>query len=280
MKAARGSQRAASEQKNKKTTAKKPKITKDQDRLSSGRSHEDEEDDHVIRKVPQKKKVTAVVGGSSSASNGAKSKANWEPMSRASMAVVENVLDLSLLATLSSRSSAKQEHHEHLNTIKKRFLEECKQLKVPVQRQNLQFSHQRHQEESRKSVVGKKSQSALEKDLSAVVSALEKMEEQMVSLQHDCSVLRNQVEEEEEKAKSILELTEQNVLNLPLYSPSRDDETTAEMRLGQIISNAAERESLAKKLGDILRKSKVTEEDQALLRQARTYADQLFGNAS
>ncbi|XP_037546037.1 centromere protein Q [Nematolebias whitei] len=271
MKPARGSKRASSEApvtKNKKKAKRSAEVTPNED--------QERNDQTTHSKTHQRMKDE---GGSAAVSKKKKVQDNWKVMPSSSITAVENMMDLSILATLVLKRKEKKESQEHLNIIKNKFLAYCTQLKVPaLKEKDLKLSSLRHQMEAKKSVAGKKTLSSLERDLKAVVRALEMMEEKMASLEQTCSRLRDELEEEEDKAKQILELTGQAVLRLPSVPPHKE-ETMLESRLRKVIPDS-ERETMARELGGILQEPEASQDAQVLLLQAHKHADQLFNPLS
>ncbi|KAM9764971.1 centromere protein Q [Menidia menidia] len=265
MKAVRASNRAPSKGPNSKDKATEVAQSRDQ-------GHNDK----ITHPKAAKRRTE---GRTSTASKKRKIQENWSLMPRSSIIALENILDLSVLAALAVRRTEKKESQEHLNTIKKRFLAQCAELKVPSQKQSsLQLSSQRLQEETKKAAAGKQTLRSLEEDLKAVVSALERTEEKIVALQHSCNMMRGELEEEEEKAKKIFEMMDQSVLGLPAL-PSQKGESTIESRLRAIIPDR-DHNSIAQRLGEILQNPESTQDDQLLLLRAQKQADQLFNPLS
>ncbi|KAK7913272.1 hypothetical protein WMY93_013483 [Mugilogobius chulae] len=194
-------------------------------------------------------------------------------MSVSSVSDLEKVLDLSILATLVEKRANKKEVQEHLNALKRSFLDHCLTLKVPGPKRKPEGAVHRLQEETKKSEAEKQTLDSLEENLSAVVSVLEKNELEMNSLEHQCSVLRNKLQDQEDEAEEMFHKKD-SVLNLPRLQPSKD-ETTLEAKMRQAVPDS-EAESMARKLGEILQNTESFQDAQELLSLAHKQVDELL----
>ncbi|XP_068170260.1 centromere protein Q [Antennarius striatus] len=257
------------------TATKTPALKNKKKPAALGKTEETEHpnsyDNNLRKKHPkagQKRKAES----SSSVPKRAKGQENWMLIPRSSITLLENIMDWSILATLALKRKGKNESQEHLNIIKNRFLAQCAQLKVPAQTQRyVEPSSHRHQEETKNSAVGQTTLSNLTGDLRAVVSALERIEEQTEALQHTCTMLKNQVEEEEKNAEEILQISEQSVLHLPSLCPQKED-ITLEAQMQNLTPDSVA-ETTARELGEILQGSQAIRDARALLLEAHKHAD-------
>ncbi|CAB1421653.1 unnamed protein product [Pleuronectes platessa] len=270
MKPVRGSSRPPSKAPGLKHKRKTTKETNKQQTAQTAQQQDPElRDESSHSRAAQKRKAE----DSPSNAKKVKGQNNWKQLPQSTIVSLENIMDLSLLAVLALKRTDRKESQEHLNLMKTRFLAQCAQLTAPVHKQkDLKSSHHHHQEETKRAVAGKSSLSRVEEDLRAVVRALENAEEQTVSLQQTCRALRDQVEEEEEKAKEILQISRQAVLNLRPHPPQKDKTSSETMK--KIIADS-DSEATARRLGEILQKSKNA---QVLLLHAHKHADRLFSS--
>ncbi|XP_033847558.1 centromere protein Q [Periophthalmus magnuspinnatus] len=271
MKPLRGSNRNASKAPNTKTKGKKTsdeKKRKTEVNKQQDRENEDETGKTTQPKISRKRKAE-----SHSRPSKIKEEENWRQMSVSSLADLEKILDLSILATLARKRADKKEVQEHLNAVKKRFLDHCSTLKVPSHKQKPEVATYRVQEETKKLEAEKQTLGSLEENLRAVVSALEKNEHEMNSLEHQCSVLRNRLQDQEEEAQEIFQKKD-SVLNLPPLRPSKDEPTLeAKMRKSMSDSDA---ETMARRLGEILQNRESLQDAQELLSLAHKQVDELL----
>ncbi|XP_054588397.1 centromere protein Q isoform X2 [Nothobranchius furzeri] len=239
MKPVRGSNRASSQAPSRNKSRKKAQV-------KSNEGQEQSDDSPIHSKPPQKRKAE---GGQRSVPKEVKGQDKWKVLPPSSICAMENIMDLSILTTLTMKRKDKVSQ-EHLNLLKNRFLAHCTQLKAPVQKHaRLVYSSQQHREETRKLAAGKLTLRSLKEDVKAVVRVLENVEEQTASLEKTCRLLRDELEEEEKKA--------------------------AQTHLRKIIP-VSQHKTTARRLGKILQKPEASEEEQVLLRQAHKHAQLLF----
>lgn len=202
-----------------------------------------------------------------------KGQENWKQMSVPSLAALEKILDFSVLTTLARKENNKKEFQEHLNALRKRFIEHCSTLKVPGYKQKQEGAAHLLQEETKKKETEKEILSSLEENLMAVVSALEKNEHEANALEHQCSVLRNKVQDQEEEFEEVFQRKEA-VVKFPACLPDKD-ETTLQAKMRKAVPDG-EAETMARKLGEILQNSESLQDAQELLALAHRHMDEMF----
>ncbi|XP_027012276.2 centromere protein Q isoform X1 [Tachysurus fulvidraco] len=198
-----------------------------------------------------------------------KSQEKWKPLDPASIRVIDNMLSLSILHVLPMRSKEKEESQKHLNSLKDQFLAKCSQLPVPPQKHgNLMHLSQQFHSENQKIKNGKKKIEALKERSQELVSQLEQLQGKMDCLENECRVMRNNLEEEELKAQTFIQLADQAVLRLPALPRYPEDEPTLQEKIMKAVPDP-------KAVMKALQKRKITANVKAFLELAHKQTDHL-----
>ncbi|XP_030345304.1 centromere protein Q isoform X2 [Strigops habroptila] len=209
-------------------SAKKPLKSQSQERPSSKKKGTDTEG----RKQGQKRKVTQSVkrkakedsdyspsGGKGSLKKMKLTNAkigSWKTLSESSRQFLETVMDSIILSVLCQQRERKGDVQEHLNLVKERALRCFQTLKVPPGKLgNLKNVLSLQMAEKKKLKTNEESLVQLQEEINEAKQLADCSEENIQQLQYKIQVLKNQLEEDEKKAKKVFQENGSGALHLP-----------------------------------------------------------------
>ncbi|NXJ97690.1 CENPQ protein, partial [Corythaixoides concolor] len=141
---------------------------------------------------------------------------SWQTLSESSRQFLETVMDSVLLSILCQLSERKGDVQKQLNLLKERVLRFFKTLKVPPGKLgnlnnvlSLQMAEKQMLETNEESLV------QLQEEINEAQRSAEHIKEHIQQLQYKTQVLKNQLEEDEKKARKIFQENGSGALHLP-----------------------------------------------------------------
>ncbi|NXW89476.1 CENPQ protein, partial [Alopecoenas beccarii] len=141
---------------------------------------------------------------------------SWQTLSESSRRFLETVMDSVILSILCQQSGRKDDVQKHLNLLKERVLRFFKSLKVPQGKLSnlknvlsLRMAEKQMLERNEETLV------QLQEEIKEAERSAERVEETTQQLQYKIQLLKNQLEEEERKARKIFQVDGSGVLHLP-----------------------------------------------------------------
>ncbi|NXX12241.1 CENPQ protein, partial [Podargus strigoides] len=141
---------------------------------------------------------------------------SWQTLSESSRQFLETVMDSVILSILCQQSERKSDVQNHLNLLKERVMRVFKTLKVPPGKLGnlknvlrLQMAEKQMLETNEESLV------QLQEEINETEQSVQHVEETTQQLQYKIQVLKNQLEEDEEKARKVFQENSSGVLHLP-----------------------------------------------------------------
>ncbi|KAF1410307.1 Centromere protein Q, partial [Spheniscus humboldti] len=141
---------------------------------------------------------------------------SWQTLSESSRQFLQTVMDSVILSVLCQQSERKDDVQKHLNLLKDRVLRFFKTLKVPPGKlgnlknvPSLQMAEKQMLETNEESLV------QLQEEINEAERSAERIEETIQQLQYKIQVLKNQLEEDEKKARKVFQENGSGALHLP-----------------------------------------------------------------
>ncbi|OPJ73689.1 centromere protein Q isoform B [Patagioenas fasciata monilis] len=141
---------------------------------------------------------------------------SWQSLSESSRQFLETVMDSVILSILYQQSGKKDDVQKHLNLLKERVLGFFKTLKVPQGKLSnlknvlsLQMAEKQMLERNEEILV------QLQEEIKEAERSAERIEETTQQLQYKIQQLKNELEEDEKKARKIFQVDSSGVLHLP-----------------------------------------------------------------
>ncbi|XP_027664471.1 centromere protein Q isoform X1 [Falco cherrug] len=142
--------------------------------------------------------------------------ASWQTLSESSRWFLETVMDSVILSILCQNSEKKKNVQKHLNLLKERVLRFFKTLKVPPGKLgNLKNVLSLLMAEKQMLETNEESLIQLQEEINAAKRSAEHTKETISDLQYKIQVLKNQLEEDEKKARKIFQENSSGALHLP-----------------------------------------------------------------
>ncbi|KFZ64252.1 Centromere protein Q, partial [Antrostomus carolinensis] len=141
---------------------------------------------------------------------------SWQSLSESSRQFLETVMDSVILSVLCQQNKRKDDVQKDLNLLRERVLRFFKTIKVPPGKlgnlknvPNLQMAEKQTLETNEESLV------QLQEEINEAEDTAEHIEESIQQLQYKIQVLKNQLEEDEKKARKVFQKDVSGALHLP-----------------------------------------------------------------
>ncbi|NXN06760.1 CENPQ protein, partial [Indicator maculatus] len=141
---------------------------------------------------------------------------SWQTFSESSRQVLATVMDAAILSVLCKQSKRKGDVQKHLNLLKERVLRFFKTVKVPPGKlgnlknvPSFQMSGKQMLETNEETLA------KLQEEINEAKQSAERIEETTHQLQYKIQVLQNQLEDDERKAREVLQENGSGALHLP-----------------------------------------------------------------